>query len=125
MKLFVDDIRTPPNDTWHICRTVISAIKALDMFWSTVEEISLDHDISHQVVMGGMSRPYPCDETFEVVAICIAQIKKLNPSWAPKIEIHTSNYTGARNMRVRLEDAGFKDVTSVIEKGANRLETIL
>ena len=37
MKLFIDDIRTPPDDTWHICRDVFSSIRALDMFYEDVE----------------------------------------------------------------------------------------
>ena len=89
MKLFIDDIRTPPDESWHICRSVSAAIRALDMFYGKVEEITLDHDISHQVALGGMSRPYPCDETFEAVARYIAKMKYYEPSWNPKIEIHT------------------------------------
>ena len=124
MKLWIDDIRTPPDDTWHICRDVSSAIRALDMFWEQVREINLDHDISHQVVVNGMSRPYPCTETFEAVARYIAKIRDAHNEWNPKIEIHTSNYVGAQNMKTILESAGFQPNAKVIG-GANRLETIL
>lgn len=125
MKLFIDDIRTSPDDSWNICRTITSAIKALDMFWPVVEEISLDHDISHQVVMGDMSRPFACGETFQSVARYIALMKHHNPSWNPKISIHTSNYVGGSEMQTLLEDAGFPKPELIISKGANRLETIL
>lgn len=124
MKLFIDDIRTPPDDTWHICRDVSSAIRALDMFYNEVVEINLDHDISHQVVVNGMSRPYPCSETFEAVARYIAKIKFADNLWGPKIHIHTSNYVGAKNMRDILEKAGL-EVDAKVVGGANRLETIL
>ena len=50
MKLWVDDIRNAPDETWTVARTINAAINALKMF--EFEEISLDHDISHQVGMG-------------------------------------------------------------------------
>jgi hypothetical protein len=137
MKLWIDDIRTPPDDSWHICRDVSSAIRALDMFWPEVTDINLDHDISHQIVMG-MSRPFPCTETFEAVARFIAMIKRNNgirresalqryegePEWTPGIRLHTSNTVGAYMMRNILEDVGL-GCTIELAKGANRLETIL
>lgn len=122
MKLYVDDIRNAPDDTWHVCRTISASIRALDNFWPVVEEISLDHDISHQIGMGAMSRPYPCAETFEAVARYIAKIKHLNPGWNPKLHIHSSNLPGGQAMRQLLEDEGFTDVTHMVSKPANRLE---
>lgn len=126
MKLFVDDIRNPPDDTWHICRDVSSAIRALDMFWEQVTDINLDHDISHQVVVNGMSRPYPCTETFEAVARYIALLRKARAvaDWKPNIRIHTSNPAGAQRMKEVLESAGLTP-TIELARGANRLETIL
>lgn len=124
LKLWIDDIRTPPDETWHICRNVSAAIRALDMFWQEVGEINLDHDISHQVAIGRMSRPYPCEETFEAVARYIKWIRMHNPGWDPEIHIHTSNYVGAKNMRAILESVGLR-VDAKVVGGANRLETIL
>lgn len=135
MKLFIDDIRTPPDDSWNICRDVSSAIRALDMFYESVTEINLDHDISHQISMTGtkgMSRPYPCSETFEAVARYIALIRKAelnyrasDNAWNPKIQIHTSNHVGAKNMFDILHRAGFTNIDAKVVGGANRLETIL
>ncbi len=124
LKLWIDDIRTPPDDSWHICRDVSSAIRALDMFWEQVREINLDHDISHQVVINAMSRPYPCTETFEAVARYIATLKHAHSEWSPFIQIHTSNYAGASSMQKILLDAKLHANAKVIG-GANRLETIL
>ena len=124
MKLWIDDIRTPPDMSWHICRSVSAAIRALDMFYENVEEINLDHDISHQIIMREMERPYPCEETFEAVARYIATLKRYHVTWEPKIQIHTSNYVGAQIMKKILEEVGLKPVTKVVG-GANRLETIL
>lgn len=128
MKLWIDDIRTPPDDSWHICRDVSSAIRALDMFYADVDEINLDHDISHQVSVGGMSRPYPCTETFEAVARYITRLKLYvhasGMKWNPAIRLHTSNSVGAYKMRAILDDVGM-GCTIELAKGANRLETIL
>lgn len=124
MKLWIDDIRTPPDDTWHICRDVSSAVRALDMFAFDITEINLDHDISHQVSIGGMSRPYPCTETFQSVARYIATLKRLHPEWNPKVQIHTSNYVGAQAMQTILKEAELYADAKVVG-GANRLETIL
>lgn len=124
MKLWIDDIRTPPDDSWNICRTVGSAITALYHFFWEVEMINLDHDISHQVVVGKMSRPYPCDETFKAVAMYIATLKRYNPNWEPSVRIHTSNHSGAHDMKSILEAVGIHPDVE-IAKGANRLETIL
>jgi len=69
MKLFVDDIRNAPDESWTVARTINAAISFLETF--EPEVISLDHDISHQVSVGSLSRPYPCDETFTAVAYYI------------------------------------------------------
>lgn len=122
MKLWVDDIRIPPDDSWHICRSVYAAVRALEMFWPDVDQINLDHDISHQVTIGKMSRPYPCDETFAVVAMYMALIKKANPTWNPKITIQTSNPVGAELMENILMNAGFPMPERKKVGGANRLE---
>lgn len=124
MKLYIDDIRTPPDDSWNICRTVLSAVGALDMFWEQITDIALDHDISHQIVMGEMSRPFACPETFEVVARHIAVLKKLHPDSSPTLSIHTSNPVGAEKMKGILEAVGITP-TIQLARGANRLETIL
>lgn len=146
-KLFVDDIRNAPDDSWTVARTVTAAISAIDTF--SFDVISLDHDISHQVVMGGLSRPYPCDETFTPVAQFIARrygeeltarkIRKevgmaitctcidcpertggeCNAYKLPKIIIHTSNPAGAVRMAGHLQ--GF-EIERRESAAANRLE---
>ena len=124
LRLWVDDIRTPPDDTWHIARTIGAAVRALDAFKDGITEINIDHDISHQVSLGAMSRPYPCEETFETVARYVALLKEQDANWNPIIHIRTSNPAGALRMKQILEDSGLlPDVE--FPKGANRLETIL
>lgn len=124
MKLFIDDIRNAPDESWAVARTVDSAISFIAQFGDSIEEISLDHDISHQVGMGELSRPYPCVETFTAVARYIAQYYPDQHFGArPKITIHSSNPMGAKNMQFILKDFG--DVPYIPYDPVNRLEKIV
>lgn len=124
MKLWVDDIRPIPDDSWTLAKTVNEAIRALYLFdW---DEVSLDHDISHQVTVGENSRPYPCEETFEAVAHYIAaKYKILNK--VPKITLHTANPNGAERMKrllalegISSEIKGLPPVNRLEQVGLNR-----
>lgn len=138
MKLFVDDIRNAPDDTWTVARTVTSAIKAIAQF--EFETISLDHDISHQVSVGNLSRLYPCEETFQAVAYFIGEKywknKKMSEALAgsefgnlyearslagPKIILHTSNPVGGKEMEEILKGYGLSCHKKYMG-AANRLE---
>lgn len=101
MKLYIDDIRKAPDDSWHLARTVEAAISAIDTF--DFEVISLDHDISHQVSVGESSRPHPCSETFTSVAYFIKE-KYRGIDSKPKIMIHTANPAGAVRIARILKD---------------------
>lgn len=118
MKLYIDDIRKAPDESWHLARTVEAAISAIVMF--DFEVISLDHDISHQISIGveGSNRPHPCSETFTSVAYFIAE-KYRGKDPKPKIIIHTANPAGA--MRIARILDGF-EIERVDSYPANRLE---
>jgi len=131
MKLWIDDIRNAPDESWTVARTVTSAIKAIAQF--QFDEISLDHDISHQVVVGSLSRPYPCEETFQAVAYYIAtkychdfpiggglNVARLNIY--PKITIHSANLVGADEILNILKDYGIEAELKPM-RAANRLES--
>ena len=90
MKLFVDDIRKLPDESWSLARTVSEAIRAINMF--DFEVISLDHDIEGS------------KETFDTVALFLAEkYKDYLISDRPKIVLHTANPVGARRMHGILE----------------------
>mgnify|MGYP003434316233 CR=1 FL=1 len=119
MKLFVDDIRDAPDDTWHTVRTVTEAIRVIHNNTTKIKEISLDHDISYPVEVNGLSRPYPSPETFQAVAYYLASLWACPLHDAPNITLHTANPVGAREMEQILR--GFKVVTK-LSAPANRLE---
>lgn len=43
MKLFVDDLRDPPDQSWTVARSTGDALKLCRETWPT--ELSLDHDL--------------------------------------------------------------------------------
>jgi hypothetical protein len=47
MKVFLDDIRDPPDDSWTVVRSYNQMINVLnaDFVFSNITEISLDHDL--------------------------------------------------------------------------------
>lgn len=121
MKLYVDDIRNAPDESWSVARSVDSAISFISQFGDQITDISLDHDISHQVGLGEVSRPYPCVETFTAVARYMAEFYSLGTE--PKIVVHSSNPMGAKNIQFILKKFG--DIPYKPVGIANRLEQIV
>lgn len=121
LKIFVDDLRNPPDDTWIVARTVTEAIRILATM--PVGEISLDHDISHQVSLDGNSRPYHCSEDFTAVAYFLGERYPTYSSakQPPKITIHSANSIGAERIQNILTSYGLS-ATYVQGKPVNRLE---
>jgi hypothetical protein len=48
MKLFIDDVRTPPDSSWTIARTYSRAHKILTSQLSEITHISFDHDLGEE-----------------------------------------------------------------------------
>jgi hypothetical protein len=103
-KLYIDDLRNSPDDSWIVVRTLTGAIRVLATM--DVDVISLDHDISHYVSVDGNARPFACVENFSAVCYFIGEkYKGLSP---PSIILHTSNPVGAQRMRHILASYGLK-----------------
>jgi len=118
IKLYVDDLREAPKG-WTLVTTVTQAIRVIFWYGADIKEISLDHDISHQVKVGELARPYPCGETFQAVAYFIKTFYTLDEH-KPDITIHTANPVGAEALEGILE--GF-NVEIKMMKPANKLES--
>lgn len=95
-RLWVDDYRDAPNDSWVEARKVEQAITAILLFAPTF--ISLDHDIENR----------PDNETFKPVAYFIGEKYNNDTLWADELEvvIHSDNPTGARQLQDILADYG-------------------
>lgn len=86
MKIWVDDIRTPPDDTWYWYKTSQQAIRALGIAQGVeefrnitgfVEVMSLDHDL------GG-------DDTTRPVVLWMCE----NDFWPNEVVVHSANPVG-------------------------------
>lgn len=75
MKLWVDDLRTPPDETWTWARSSDEAV--LHLLMRPVEELSLDHDL------GG-------DDTTRPVVLWMCE----QGVWPAIIHVHTANVVG-------------------------------
>lgn len=121
MKLWIDDIRNAPDESWTVARTVTSAIKAIDMFGDSITEISFDHDISYQIELNGVSRPFPSPETFQASALyAYKYYEQYNREYKPLIKIHTANPAGAKELETIF--MGEFNLTINMMGVANRLE---
>ncbi len=128
MKLFIDDIRNAPDTSWTVARSLSAAIRCIHQFGADIETISIDHDISHQVGMGALSRPYPCEETFAAVCYFIGEFYQNKRPFTqkgigviPHIILHTSNPIGAVAMKGILEQYDLACEIKMVG-AANRLE---
>ena len=96
MKIWLDDIRVKPDETWTHMFTAQEAIEALKT--GEVDEISLDHDL-------GLDTPENIYGTGYDVAVWIeeAAFNRFIPrlTW----HIHSQNCVGVKKMRIALENA--------------------
>lgn len=45
MKLWIDDIRMPPDNDWEWAKTAHDAVRLLRLHWNEINEVSFDHDL--------------------------------------------------------------------------------
>lgn len=98
MRLYVDDIRPAP-DGWMQAKTVTDAIKTIARWGNEITQISLDHDISMAVSVGGEYRPFPSPETFQAVAYFMLEYYQSRDGQHPIVTIHTANPVGGEELR--------------------------
>lgn len=114
VKVWHDDIRRPPDDTWHWCRTNQEVKDYFTEHGGFIREISLDHDLgmhladpdgystmdgeeAHNMFLAGRS-----EETGQDIVEWLCFMK-----WVPpKVTIHSWNPEGARFMAARLAAFG-------------------
>ena len=85
MKIWVDDIRTPPDETWRWAKTSAEAIRWLTNSkivnwrpgWGGIEIMSLDHDL------GG-------DDTTRPIVLWCCE----NEFWPVEVRVHSANPVG-------------------------------
>ena len=92
VKLWIDDVRDPPDSTWKVARTSAGAIDVLQNMEFLPDVISFDHDL------GGD------DTTLNVVDYlyeCMYKGKLLPPDFI--YQIHSQNPVGAVNIKSKMD----------------------
>lgn len=89
MKLFIDDMRDPPNDGWVVVRSSDAAINHVEQH-GMPDFISFDHDL------GG-------DDTTMVFLKKLYEIASLNNLKPPEYQIHSANPIGKLNIQSFME----------------------
>ncbi len=130
MKLFVDDIRKAPDESWTVAQNVSAAVRLLEAYWPQITEVSLDHDISHYENLDENDvdqNVQACGEDFQAVARYMAMVRKYTlaqlvtdaryskayQGFNPKITVHTSNHEGAQRISDILKAASFTDIYTI------------
>jgi hypothetical protein len=112
MKLYVDEIREAPDESWTLVRTIGEAVRFIVRYMPEISHISLDHDISYEVIVEGTYRPFPSPETYQPIAHVIGLVYRDNDYVAPKVTIHSANDVGAKEM---LNILAFYGILAVLE----------
>lgn len=90
MKLFLDDIRNPPDDSWVVVRTAEECMRILQT--EKVELCSLDHDLGENVPTG-----------YDVLAWFEECIYSGYPFHIPRFIVHSANPVGRERMEMAIE----------------------
>lgn len=106
MKLFVDDVRTPPDDSWIVTKTYQDAIKLIDKHTDQIELISLDHDLgldSCKIEYDHGGNEVYIEQTGYDILLHIVQ-RKFDGKPIPKeFRVHSANPVGVERMNGVIE----------------------
>jgi len=93
MKLYLDDERSAPDDSWTLVRTFQECVRVLRRDWYEITEISLDHDLGDERRNGYDVLSYIEDDVYDSDLIHV-----------PKIHIHTANPPARKRMLQAVEN---------------------
>ncbi len=111
MKLWLDDIRDPPDSSWRLARTYHEAVVALA--GGTVDVVSLDHDLGEGATYAHALNPGSCEphdgRTGYDVA-CWIEEAVLSGRIAPlKMRCHSANPSGRARIQQVIDKLGAGD----------------
>lgn len=107
-KLWFDDIRRPPDNTWIWARTYQGAVDMFEKYGSYIMECSLDHDLGlhdmdPDIPDADMQRGFDPDHDGVKLIKWMIETDHI----PDHITIHSWNPVGATNMSNALKDAGY------------------
>lgn len=89
IKLWIDDLRTPPNDTWIWAKTSQEALDIINEHKNDIEAVSFDHDLGR-------------DDTSRRVALHMAEFE----CFPEKCWVHSMNPVGAKYIKDTINHYG-------------------
>jgi len=92
MKVFLDDIRDPPDDSWILLRTGESTMAFLCTQEGNIDTLSLDHDLGEGKKTG-----------YEVLKWIEAQVFLHGYKPPKEIIVHSANPVGIKNMKAAIK----------------------
>ena len=106
MKIFLDDVRNPPDDGWQIVTSAKACIRILWTYGHKVTHISFDHDLGNDI-----------DGTGYTVARWIEEQCYYGALKCPAWQIHSANPVGRENIAAAMRCAEYYS-----DKNANKEE---
>jgi hypothetical protein len=92
MKLWIDDLREPPDATWTWVKSSADALLCIKHFASDISEISFDHDL------GGSDTSMPVAREIEERAF--------RGRGDPVVwHVHSANPAGRKNLKMAMQSA--------------------
>ena len=105
MKLWLDDVRKPPDASWTWCRTAQEAFNFVSSH--ECEEWALDHDLGGQQAHYGKG-PYEFNASGYMFLIYAAKCPLPD-----RISIHSTNSSGVSNMVAILHELAIKSARDI------------
>lgn len=107
IKLWLDDVRDPPDDSWTIARTAKEAIGILET--GDVREASLDHDLGMVVLPATDGTVVLATECLAPsgyeVAVYIEQMASTGHKIPGVVKCHSANPVGKQRIEAALRSA--------------------
>lgn len=102
-KVFLDDKREPPDDSWIVVRTANACIEELRA--GPIDELALDHDLGHCdkcTECEGYKSPCPC--RCHLTGYFVVLWMETEGVWPRnKPTVHSANPAGAAKMRAAID----------------------
>jgi hypothetical protein len=91
MKLYIDDIRPLPDDSWTLARTYDEAISLIEQHGDAIEVVSFDHDL-------GDWGNGPVERTGYTAVLHVVQMKMDGKPIPKSFRVHSANPVGCERM---------------------------
>jgi hypothetical protein len=91
MKLFIDDLRSPPDSSWHVVKTAEEAMEFITK--NKVDEISFDHDLGDPDALTG----------YDVAKWLEEQVYTDQLEAPKKMYVHSANPVGAKRIKQAIQ----------------------